>query len=181
MPFYFSDMIATGGNVVNTIEIEDTDEKFFPLSAIYDINTPSNKSVQIYLNGLQLIYGKDYTFNTEGFAVITATKQIGDKILIYEYDNTNGSYVPPTPTKLGLYPKFEPDFYIDDTVKTAKAPDNPAGPYKIYGVAGPNQMGSGKLGWFYPLYTTITEAQTRDTELGGSGQAHAHTFSSVFA
>ena len=48
MPFYFSDMVATGGNVVNTIEIEDTDEKFFPLSAIYDINTPSNKSVQIY-------------------------------------------------------------------------------------------------------------------------------------
>tara|TARA_B100002019_G_scaffold85266_1_gene73780 strand:- start:11138 stop:26881 length:15744 start_codon:yes stop_codon:yes gene_type:complete len=176
MPFYFSDMVATGGNVVNTFEIEDTDEKFFPLSAIYDINTPSNKSVQIYLNGLQLIYGKDYTFNTEGFAVITATKQIGDKILIYEYDNTNGSYVPPTPTKLGLYPKFEPDFYIDDTVKTAKAPDIPTGPYKVYGVAGPDQMGSGKLGWFYPLYTTITEAQTRDTELGGSGQAHAHTF-----
>ena len=55
IPFYFSDMVATGGNVVKTIEIEDTANKFFPLSSIYDINTLSTQSVQIYIHGLQFM------------------------------------------------------------------------------------------------------------------------------
>jgi hypothetical protein len=42
----------------------------------------------------------------------------GDRIDIYEYDSTDGSYIPPTPTKLGMYPKFEPQIIIDDTYIT---------------------------------------------------------------
>jgi len=175
MPYYFSDMLPSGGKKINSIEIEDVDQKFFALSEIFSLTNPSNKAVNVYQNGLQLTYGKEYTFNSEGFAVINTTKQIGDVIDIVEYENTNGSYVPPTPTKLGLYPKFEPEFYIDDTTQDAP-PDLPSGPYKIYGVAGPNQNGAGKLGWFYPIYATLAEAQARDTELGGSGGAHLHTF-----
>ena len=34
---------------------------------------------------------------------------------IYEYETTNGSYIPPTPTKLGLYPAYEPVKYTDNT------------------------------------------------------------------
>ena len=175
MPYYFSDMVPLGGNKINSIEIEDADQQFFALSSIFQLDAPSTKAVQIYHNGLQLVEGKDYTFNSEGFAVVTATKQVGDIIEIIEYENTNGSYVPPTPTKLGLYPKFQPEIYTDDTVQNT-APDNPSGAYKFYGVAGPNQNGAGKLGWFYPLYATLSEAQARDTELGGTGQAHLHTF-----
>ena len=40
--------------------------------------------------------------NAEGFVVITTTKAEDDVVTIYEYENTNGCYVPPS-TKLGLY------------------------------------------------------------------------------
>ena len=52
---------------------------------------------------MQLCLGKDYTFNDEGFAVITCNKQQDDKIEIYEYETTNGSYIPLHHSKLGLY------------------------------------------------------------------------------
>ncbi len=175
-PFFFSDMVPLGGAKELRYEIEDPNNTFFALSKVFDKNILDKRAVTVYLNGLQLTYGKDYTFNTEGFAVITATKSENDIVTIYEYENTNGSYVPATPTKLGLYPKFEPSYYIDDTVRSIKTPNNTTGAFKVYGVAGPNQRGSGKLGWFYPLYIDINEAKNRDVELGGSGGAHAHSF-----
>ena len=175
-PFFFSDMVPLGGAKELRYEIEDPNNTFFALSKVFDKNILDKRAVTVYLNGLQLTHGKDYTFNTEGFAVITATKSENDIVTIYEYENTNGSYVPATPTKLGLYPKFEPSYYIDDTVRSIKTPNNTTGAFKVYGVAGPNQRGSGKLGWFYPLYIDINEAKNRDVELGGSGGAHAHSF-----
>ena len=120
MSYYFSDMVPRGGTVVNSITIEDTDQKFFALSAVFSMSTPSNKAVQIYHNGLQLTHNLDYTFNTDGFAVITKTMQLNDVIDIVEYSDTNGSYVPPTPTKLGLYPSYEPEIYftvLQDPIK----------------------------------------------------------------
>ena len=120
MPYYFSDMIPQGGTVINSATIEDVDQKFFALSAVFSMSTPSTKAVQIYQNGLQLTHGVDYTFNTEGFAVITCSKQVNDIIDIIEYTDTNGSYVAPTPTKLGLYPSFTPEIYIDTTVQIKK-------------------------------------------------------------
>jgi len=115
MPFYFSDMVPFGAAVYNSIEIEDPDSIYFALTSVFDINTASDKSVEIYQNEVQLLHGKDYTFNDQGFAIITTEKAIGDIIEIYEYETTNGSFVPPTPTKLGLYPKYEPSKFIDDT------------------------------------------------------------------
>ena len=175
LPYYFSDMVPSGGKKINSTVIEDVDQQFFALSSIFSLTELSNKAVNVYQNGIQLVHDKDYTFNSDGFVVLTTTKQLNDIIDIVEYENTNGSYVPATPTKLGLYPKYEPEFYIDDTTQE-KAPDLPSGPYKFYGVAGPNQRGAGKLGWFYPLYATLAEAQARDVELGGAGDAHVHTF-----
>ena len=40
---------------------------------------------------------------------------VNDVIDIYEYDSTDSWFVPPTPTKLGLYPKYQPIKYIDTT------------------------------------------------------------------
>jgi len=115
MPFFFSDMVPEGAARSSLIEVEDPDNNFFALSSIFDINVPSDKAVQVYKNGVQLIINKDYTFNAQGFIIITAEKQIGDTIEIYEYETTNGCFCPPTPTKLGLYPKFEPIKYTDNT------------------------------------------------------------------
>ena len=115
MPFFFSDMVPLGATRKNTYIVEDVDFTFFGLSQTFLLSEQTRRAVQVYLNGVQLVFAKDYTFNTDGFCVITATKELDDVIEIYEYENTNGSYVPPTPTKLGLYPKFEPEIYIDDT------------------------------------------------------------------
>ena len=76
------------------------------------MSTASRDAVQVYLNGQQLVHNKDYTFNSEGFCRVTATKAKGELIDIYEYETTNGSYVPPTPTKLGLYPSYQPELYM---------------------------------------------------------------------
>ena len=118
MPFFFSDMVPLGATRKNTYIVDDPDFTFFGLSETFLLTEQSRKAVQVYKNGVQLIYGKDYTFNTDGFCIITAVKEIDDRIEIYEYENTNGSYVPPTPTKLGLYPKYEPEIYVDDTYQT---------------------------------------------------------------
>ena len=120
MPFYFSDMVPFGAAKKSTIEVEDPDNNFFALTNVFDINAASDKSVQIYKNGIQLLIDKDYTFNDQGFIIITAEKAIGDIIEIYEYETTNGCFCPPTPTKLGLYPKYEPSKFVDDTYIESK-------------------------------------------------------------
>ena len=117
-PFYFSDMIAYSGNIQTEHEIEDSDEIYFPLADNFTLDEMSAKAVYVYLNDMQLVHGKDYTFNTEGYAVVTADKNPQDIITIYEYENTNASYVPPTPSKLGLYPLYEPKKYLDTTLQT---------------------------------------------------------------
>ena len=43
----------------------------------------------------------------------------GDTVIIKDYPDTSGSYIPPTPTKLGMYPKFKPEQYTDNSYQTA--------------------------------------------------------------
>jgi hypothetical protein len=43
---------------------------------------------------------------------------VGDVVVIREYATTYGSFVPNTPTKLGLYPSFKPQIYLDTTYIT---------------------------------------------------------------
>ena len=115
MPFYFSDMVPFTGAVKTTTEVFDSENNFFALNTKFNLSTLSDSAVQVYLNGIQLLYNKDYTFNDEGFIIITATKQQGDIVDIYEYQTTNGSFIPQTPTKLGIFPKYEPSIIQDDT------------------------------------------------------------------
>ena len=132
MPFYFSDMVPTHGSAKKTThEIESSTQIYFALSESFTLESSSRRAVQVYKNSKQLIHGKDYTFNSEGFCVVTASKAKGDLLDIYEYETTNGSYVAPTPSKLGLYPKYEPELFIDTTYQSI-VPDG-LGPFKIYG------------------------------------------------
>ena len=114
-PFYFSDMLAYTAAKRTIFEVEDPGNVFFALSQPFLLDTLSSKAVGVYLNGTQLIFGRDYTFNEEGFCIITATKQNGDVIELYQYETSDGCFIPPTPTKLGFYPKYRPEIYIDDT------------------------------------------------------------------
>jgi radical SAM protein with 4Fe4S-binding SPASM domain len=43
-----------------------------------------------------------------------------DIIKIYEYETTDGSFIPETPTKLGIWPKYEPKIYLDTSLLTPR-------------------------------------------------------------
>ena len=77
----------------------------------------SEKAVYVYVNDTQTCHGLDYTFSSEGFVQFTTSfsLQVDDKIEIYEYETTNGSYIPETPTKLGLFPAYKPEKFTDTT------------------------------------------------------------------
>ena len=117
LPFYFSDMLSVSGS--KRIEYTaDGSNIYYALSQPYSLDEISAKSVNVYVNDEQLVYGNDYTFNDEGFCVISKELTSGDIVEIFEYETTDGSYVPPTPTKLGLYPKFVPEKFLDTTYVT---------------------------------------------------------------
>ena len=151
-PFYFSDMLPS--KTSNKIEYTVLDSRItdYPITDNFNLTTLSSASVIVYLNGVQLTHIKDYNFNTPGYVSITANQSEDDLIEIHEYSNTDGSFIPPTPTKLGLYPKYYPELTIDDTVQGTES--SISGPFKVYG----EDAATGNRGWFYPVYTTKSAA-----------------------
>ena len=119
-PYYFSDMVPYRASTKNDITVIDGRIKFYPLTNVFNLDELSNKAVGVYLNGVQLIYSKDYTFDSQGFVNISAALAEDDIISIYEYDSTDGSFIPETPTKLGLWPKYEPKIYLDTSLITPR-------------------------------------------------------------
>ena len=157
-PFYFSDMVEDGStSTVIEYEILDVRNPYYPLSQTFSLNTLTQQAVTVYLNSQQLLFGRDYTFS-DGFLLLTPNglQQEGDILQIYETTSTDGSFIPPTPTKLGLYPKYYPQIEFDDTF-IADEPTT-AGPFKIYGQVESDET----IGWFYPVYTSRRAAQEVD-------------------
>ena len=119
-PFYYDDMVGHGENLtVRNYVVQDSEETEYAIDSQFDITTPSTRAVYVYLNDQILLVGYDYNFSTESDGItITATLAAGDRITIKDYANTAGSFVPPTPTKLGIYPKFKPEKITDNTYRT---------------------------------------------------------------
>jgi len=122
-PFFYEDMIGWGENVsTRTYTVLGESQTDYALDSQHDITTPNNRAVYVYLNEAQLILGTDYTFSTTDDSVtISATLAEGDKVKIKDYTDTTGSYMPPSPTKLGMYPKFKPESFTDTTYVTDTA------------------------------------------------------------
>lgn len=114
--FFGSDMIGNGAYTALNYLVEDEGIKTFALSEKFDLNTISARSVYVYVNDQQLLVNKDYEFNsTFGFIVLKVNLTEGDRIQIREYVSTANNFIPPTPTKLGLYKKYTPMKFLDDT------------------------------------------------------------------
>lgn len=116
--FYYTDMVPFGSNsyIVNRYSIFDTNYRKFNLIDQFDINTPAYNGVLVYLNSNQLIMNHEYTM--DGNNVVLDAElviEVDDVLSIYEYSNTKGCMIPATPTKLGLYPKYTPQIYADET------------------------------------------------------------------
>ena len=118
--WYYSDMVPYG-SIKNTIiyTVLSTEIVDYEISNIFSDTTLSNTAVLVYQNNVQLVKGRDYIFDTNRSGItITANLTLGDVITINEYSNTDGNYIPETPTKLGLYPKYTPEIYLDTTYQT---------------------------------------------------------------
>ena len=153
-PFYFSDMIPNGPSNKLDYTVLDARVTDYPITNTFSLSVLSSTGITIYLNNVQLTYLKDYNFNVAGYVSIAAGQKENDLIEIHEYDNTDGSFIAPTPTKLGLYPKYYPELTIDDTVLATEPVST--GPFKVYG----EDSATGTRGWFYPVYTTKVAAGT---------------------
>jgi hypothetical protein len=130
-PWYYSDMVPQGDakTVLPDYTVLDPRVKTYQLTQIFDDTVLSNKAVLVYITrtadgvttkGL-LAKDRDYTFDTTtpSFTIAdTFNLNYNDILSIVEYSNTDGNYVPETPSKLGLYPKFVPYKYLDNTYLT---------------------------------------------------------------
>ena len=121
-PYYFSDMVPYGACIVTDLHVVDYRIKQYPLSKPFTLTALSNDAVGVYLNGIQLIYKQDYTFLDTGFVVIDKLVKMntGDIITTREYDSTDGCFIPATPTKMGMWPKFAPKIYKDISLVTPR-------------------------------------------------------------
>ena len=121
-PFYYEDMLGYGSNLsLRTYTVQDSSEVEYAIDSKHSMTTTSNRAVYVYLNDVQLLVDTDYTFSTtdDSITIKTAINE-GDIIKIKDYTDTTGSFIPPTPTKLGLYPKFKPESVTDNTYRTSK-------------------------------------------------------------
>jgi hypothetical protein len=119
-PYYFTDMVPYGAKIVTDLHVVDYRIKEYPLSALFTLDVLSSKAVGVYLNGNQLTHGRDYSFTNQSSIIVTADIANGDIISTHEYDSTDGSFVPATPTKLGMWPKYEPKKYLNSALVTPR-------------------------------------------------------------
>lgn len=124
-PFFWSDMVPSKSPYAsNSYTFANSlDVSRYPLSRIYNFSTANYYGVLVYLTRTvsgytsvtQLISGVDYTISTTSPSLTVETDLLpGDIITVNEYYQTYGSYVPNTPTKLGLYPSFIPEVVLDE-------------------------------------------------------------------
>ena len=124
-PFFWSDMLPSkSAYVSNTYSFANSlDVSIYPLTRVYNFSTANYYSVLVYLirNGVttQLITGVDYTVSTTAPSLTVTTDLLpNDQIVVNEYNQTYGSFVPNTPTKLGLYPATIPSVTLDSAYST---------------------------------------------------------------
>lgn len=123
--FYNSDMIGHGSDKkVITYTVSDSNIREYPITSQFKLDDLSSKAIYVYLNNSQLLHGQDYIFvdlqdssAIIGIKILTTILE-NDVIKINEYNSTDGSYIPATPAKLGLAPKFKPRKFLDDTYQS---------------------------------------------------------------
>jgi hypothetical protein len=130
-PWYYSDMVPYGSEfrvALPAYTVIDPELTSFEITSIFDQSEITNRAILVYLTRTidgttttqQLVLNRDYIFRQDRPAIeIQSTFRLlfNDIITIYEYSNTDGSYIPETPTKLGLYPKFVPEIFLDNTYR----------------------------------------------------------------
>lgn len=116
-PFYWSDMLPSSNVYTeSTTVITPISTQIFDTNQIYNFESANYQGLLVYINDRLLTRGLEYTVSTNApLVTITAPLAVGDTVVIQEYAETYGTFVPNTPTKMGLYPAYVPEIYLDTT------------------------------------------------------------------
>jgi hypothetical protein len=116
-PFYWSDMLPAGAVYTTTnytVSLTTTD--VFDTVQVYNYASSNYAGMNVYLNNAILTRGIDYVVATDGPRItILAALTVGDQLTLQEYSSTYGTFVPNTPTKLGLYASYVPGIITQQT------------------------------------------------------------------
>jgi len=114
-PFYWTDMLPSSSVYTQsstTVTVLTTN--IFDLTTTYDFASSNYAGLLIYVNDVLLTTGTEYEVSTDGPRVtILVPLTVGDVVTIREYATTYGSFVPNTPTKMGMWPSWIPAIYVD--------------------------------------------------------------------
>ena len=129
-PFYWTDSVPCGNAFETTTYTFSAISTYtFDTLYSYDFTSANYNGILVYLTpkatGKQTILtgdGEQYTVASDGPRITInsskVTLEIGDIITIREYTATYGSYIPATPSMLGLYPVYLPQSFVDNTYVT---------------------------------------------------------------
>ena len=109
-PFYWSDMLpASAVFSTSTYTVSYTTSQVFDTVQVYNYTSANYLGMNVYVNDRILTRDLEYTVATDGPRIdILINLAIGDTVVIQEYSATYGTYVPNTPSKMGLYPAWRP-------------------------------------------------------------------------
>jgi hypothetical protein len=115
--FYWSDMLPQGAVYTqNDYTVGFVTTGTFDTVQVYNFTSANYLGLSVYVNNELLIRGRDYVVATDGPRLtIISELSVGDVVSIREYTSTAGNFIPNTPTKLGLYPAWEPEIITERT------------------------------------------------------------------
>ena len=123
-PFYWSDMLPTG-SVYTQLQTTVTaiTNSVFDLTQVFNYTSANYQGLLVYFKSTAansqprlLTRGVEYIVSTDAPVItVLIPLSVGDVITIQEYEATYGSYVPNTPTKMGLYPAYVPEIFLDES------------------------------------------------------------------
>ena len=114
-PFYWSDMLPTGPVFTsNSTTVTPITTRIFNTTQTYNFKESNYLGLLVYVNNVLLTRNIEYVVSLDSpVLTITIPLNVGDVVTINEYGDTTGNFVPNTPTKLGLYPKYCPKIFLD--------------------------------------------------------------------
>lgn len=114
-PFYWSDMLPTGPVFTSTsTTVTPITTQVFNTIQTYNFAESNYLGLLVYVNNRLLTRNYEYVVSADSpVLTILVSLNVGDVVTINEYSNTTGNFVPNTPTKLGLYPKYRPEIFYD--------------------------------------------------------------------
>ena len=110
-PFYWSDMLPAGVTAAsNNYTVSFITTNVFDTVQVYNYTSANYLGLLVYLNNVLLVRDIDYVVAIDGPRITVLTTLVnGDVVTINEYSATYGTFIPNTPTKMGLYPAWKPE------------------------------------------------------------------------